>query len=288
MKEKEKPSYSIAVQQNQFKMVRYPDYEAAYGQIATAARYHKMCRIIGHPGSGKTSLLLDYQQNNANTYYICPPKGCPQKDLLRLLCTPIDFYPGNETMCGLSQLLITHLNSRPMDTTFLIDEADNLCGSNSSIRKLDLVRYVWDFTRTKVSFIFAAPHDLEALLKKGKENISNSQFYRRCSVHVMSGMPLDSIKEFLENIESEFHVRFEHAARIYLTKRISDSERGGIGIVAEIIEKCLMILLPPWGDYIDAITLNDFSREEALLFFEELPEQTITMALVKDACSMHK
>lgn len=142
MKEKEKPSYSIAVQQNQFKMVRYPDYEAAYGQIATAARYHKMCRIIGHPGSGKTSLLLDYQQNNANTYYICPPKGCPQKDLLRLLCTPIDFYPGNETMCGLSQLLITHLNSRPMDTTFLIDEADNLCGSNSSIRKLDLVRYV--------------------------------------------------------------------------------------------------------------------------------------------------
>ena len=56
MKEKEKPSYSIAVQQNQFKMVRYPDYEAAYGQIATAARYHKMCRIIGHPGSGKTSL----------------------------------------------------------------------------------------------------------------------------------------------------------------------------------------------------------------------------------------
>ncbi len=58
MKEKEKTSYSIAVQQNQFKMVRYPDYEAAYGQIATAARYHKMCRIIGHPGSGKTSLLL--------------------------------------------------------------------------------------------------------------------------------------------------------------------------------------------------------------------------------------
>ena len=56
------------------------------------------------------------------------------------MCTPIDFYPGNETMCGLSQLLITHLNRRPMDTTFLIDEADNLCGSNSSIRKLDLVR----------------------------------------------------------------------------------------------------------------------------------------------------
>jgi hypothetical protein len=40
--------------------------------------------------------------------------------------------------------------------------------------------------------------------------------------------------------------------------------------------------------YIDAISLNDFTREEALLFFEELPEQTITMALVKDACSMHK
>ena len=45
MKEKEKPSYSIAVQQNQFKMVRYPDYEAAYGQIATAARSEeRRCR----------------------------------------------------------------------------------------------------------------------------------------------------------------------------------------------------------------------------------------------------
>ena len=62
-----------------------------------------------------------------------------------------------------------------------------------------------------ITFIFAAPYDLEVRLQKSSEQISNSQFYRRCQIYQMQGMAKVDIKKFLAQIEQEFHVKFDAA-----------------------------------------------------------------------------
>ena len=42
-----------------FRLVPYPNYEAAVGLIDDAANFHLMLRIIGDPGSGKSRILLE-------------------------------------------------------------------------------------------------------------------------------------------------------------------------------------------------------------------------------------
>jgi len=166
--------------------------------------------------------------------------------------------------------LISYLNSRGRDTVFLIDETDNLCpktrGGLNNIDKLDILRYIWDYTKLHTTFIFAAPYDLEHRLQKSSDDISNSQFYRRCSIHTMDGMPTATIVEFLNAIEQDFPVSFSPGAKDALSKRISDVARGGLGITVDIISKCLMIVLPGWREYYLQIC-RGCDREEALKTF---------------------
>lgn len=252
-----------------FPIIPYPDYKAAMGHMVSAAQYHKMCRMIGHPGSGKTTLLLEFQKRFPQACYISSPKGCRLKDLIRMLGAEVGYFPPNGTNTAIVRDLIAFLNQRGKDTIFLIDEADNLCpqGRITNIDKMDILRYIWDFTRLHTSFIFAAPYKLEVRLQKSSEQISNSQFYRRCSIHTLKGMPLQVIPDFLHQIESEFHVTFEQSAFSMLVKRISAVERGGLGIVAEILEKCFMISLKNWKEYYSLIELGH-PREDALRLFE--------------------
>ena len=267
-----------------FPLIHYPDYNAAIGQMKEAARFHKMCRIIGHPGAGKTTLLKEFLGINEQACFVSPPKGCRTKDLLALMGKPLGYHGSNGTICNATRDMIAFLNQRGPDTVFLIDESDNLVskGKIDHIDRLDTLRYIWDHTRLHTSFIFAAPYDLEVRLQKSSEQISNSQFYRRCSIHQLRGMPQEVAREFLHCIEKEFHVAFDTIALNLLLKRITAVENGGLGITAEILEKCLRLVLPQWCDYYTAIE-QDVEREYALHIFAENNVAPISRDLVENA-----
>ena len=82
--------------------IPYTDFQAAAGQLELTAQYHKMCRVIGHPGSGKTRLLLEFEQTHENAHYLCPSRPCRIKDLLRLLGEPLGYY----IPCGTSTQVV--------------------------------------------------------------------------------------------------------------------------------------------------------------------------------------
>lgn len=272
---------------NLLPFITYPDFQAASGQLKLTAQYHKMCRVIGHPGAGKTRLLLEFARTHENAHYICPARPCRIKDLLRLLGEPLGYYMPGGTSHHVIRDLIDFLNHRGCDTTFLIDECDTLCpnGRIHSIDKLDMLRYIWDHTRLHTSFIFAAPYDLEVRLQKSSEQISNSQFYRRCGIYQLQGMPRSSIQQFLTQIEQEFHVRFEPGVCEELTKRIVAVDRGGLGISIEIISNCLMAVRDRWQEYYRLIE-TDTPREEAVRLFESSEVCGISLALLRKSMEL--
>lgn len=260
-----------------FPLIPYHDFSAALGEISTIARFHKMCRIVGHPGIGKTTLLLQYAQAHENAYYLCPTHGCRAKSLLRMMGEVMGYYLPHATIQSAVQDLIAFLNSRVYDSVFLIDECDTLCPKGNHIDnldKLDILRYIWDYTKLRTAFIFAAPYDLEVRLQKSSEQISNSQFYRRCQIYQMQGMVKSDTKKFLAQVEREFHVRFDDIVVDELIKRIAAVERGGLGISIEILSNCLMAVLPQWEAYYKAIEAAR-PREEALHVFDSINEPVL-------------
>ena len=282
--------YNIPILPNYLPHITYPDYEAALGQMLATSENHGMCRIIGHPGSGKTTLLLEHCQNDPNAVYLAPTRSCRIKDLLKMMGERLDFDPGKGSTNQCIQNFIAFLNDRGRDTTFLIDEADNLCPSGGhldQINKLDALRYIWDFTRMNTAFIFAAPYELEARLQHSGAHISSSQFYRRCMIHPLTGMPDASIREYLKQIEQEFHVQFDPSANLLLRKRIVAIERGGLGITVTILVNCFEAILPHWHEF-KVLIDHDTNRSQALQIFNQQEIVPITGSMIENAMALQR
>lgn len=93
------------------------------------------------------------------------------------------------------------------------------------------------------------------------------------------------IPDFLHQIECELRVAFEPAAFNMLVRRISAVERGGLGIVAEILGKCFMISLNNWKEHYSVIELSH-PREDALKLFADQKLMTISADLVENAMNI--
>ena len=75
-------------------------------------------------------------------------------------------------------------------------------------------------TRKYASFILAAPYDLEAKIQKSDENITNSQLYRRCPAHMMTGMPDEQARQLLAYAEEDFNIKLDNIVKKKLLQRI--------------------------------------------------------------------
>jgi len=131
-------------------------------------------------------MLLNYQKKCPyECYYICVPKHSSDKDLLLLMSSAMGYYPYGDSS-SLQMEIATHINNGGHPVVFLIDEIDNLCpktarGGVTNLDKLDVVRVIWDLSRKFTCFILAAPYDLEAMIQKSGDKVSNSHVYRqRC------------------------------------------------------------------------------------------------------------
>ena len=275
-----------------FRLVSYPNYDAAVGLMDDAANLHLMLRIIGDPGSGKTRLLIEYKKKSRiEAHYVAVPKHSSDKDLLLMSSSAIGYYPYADTS-SLQLELISHINNQARPVVFLIDEVDNMCPKTrhrytSNIDKLDVLRFIWDHTRRYASFILAAPYDLEAKIQKSDENITNSQLYRRCPAHIMTGMPDEQARQFLSFIEEDFNIILDDLVRSRLLNRIHQIKRGGLGVAIDILFRTMLVEVPGMKNYYHAL-INDIDRPKALELINHTKPIHISESALLGAMSMQR
>ncbi|GHU71710.1 hypothetical protein FACS1894184_18850 [Clostridia bacterium] len=273
-----------------FPTIDYPDRDLLLGKLDMNKRHHGMCRVISYPGSGKTTLLTNYLNHEPSAVLITPSRNCRDKDLLINICLALKYIPGkNLTANGLTLDLISHIKSCGKEIVFLIDEAQHLIprSSNYNIDRLDLVRYIWDFTKLTTSVVFAGTNELEGKIKRANENLTNSQFYRRCLYLPMENVPINSIAEFIHNVEKDFCVFFDKQAFENLKKRFLDTTHAGIGNSIEILSICMTgVYMGYWDEFYKSIEQGE-EYNKAIKLFAGLPIKTITGAMINEAAEMH-
>lgn len=188
--------------------------------------------------------------------------------------------------------LIAHINDQARPVVFLIDEVDNMCPKTrrhnaSNIDKLDVLRFIWDHTRKYASFILAAPYDLEAKIQKSDENITNSQLYRRCPAHMMTGMPDEQARKLLSYAEHDFNIKLDDVVKSKLLQRIHQIKRGGLGVAIDILFRVLLVTVPDMKDFYQVL-VNDVSREDTLKLIKHKDPIHITEDVLLGAMSMQR
>lgn len=157
----------------------------------------------------------------------------------------------------------------------------------SNIDKLDVLRFIWDHTRKYASFILAAPYDLEAKIQKSDENITNSQLYRRCPAHMMTGMPDEQARLLLSYAEQDFNIKLDDIVKNKLLQRIHQIKRGGLGVAIDILFRVLLVTVPDMKDFYQVL-VSDIDREDALKLISHKDPIRITEDVLLGAMSMQR
>ena len=144
-----------------------------------------------------------------------------------------------------------------------------------------------DHTRKYASFILAAPFDLEAKIQKSDEDITNSQLYRRCPAHMLTGMPDEQARQFLAYAEEDFNIVLDDVVKNKLLSRIHQIKRGGLGVVIDILFRTMLIEVPDMKDFYLAL-VNDIQRSEALKLIKHKDPIHISQDILMGAMSMQR
>jgi len=100
-------------------------------------------------------------------------------------------------------------------------------------------------------------------IQKSDENVSNSQIYRRCPVHVLKGMPDEDARKFLSCVEEDFNIVLSDVIKSKLLQRIHNSKRGGLGVAIDILFRAMRVEVPGMTDFYLAL-VDDAKRSDAL------------------------
>ena len=170
----------------------------------------KMGVMVGHPGSGKTTVLRHFAQTQPGVLYI---EAWPQMrvgDMLEAIARPLGLsLRGNNYRK--TQDLIAYLSGRT-DVLIAVDEAEYL--AKWDVDKFEVLRKVWDNTGTPV--ILCGTDVLEGMLTRGRGRHDNlAQLYRRKVEFQLGGIELvvdliavgrDPVRRLFERLSRVAHV----------------------------------------------------------------------------------
>ena len=188
----------------------------------------KMGVMVGHPGSGKTTVLRHFAQSHPGVLYI---EAWPQMrvgDMLEAIARPLGLsLRGNNYRK--TQDLITYLSGRT-DVLIAVDEAEYL--AKWDVDKFEVLRKVWDNTGTPV--ILCGTDVLEGMLTRGRGRHDNlAQLYRRKVELKLNGIGQAEARTILR----EYNVSDDAADA--LATIAADVKHGGMGTFVEILDICL-------------------------------------------------
>ncbi len=203
------------------------EFREAMGWCAYVFNKRKMGVLVGHPGSGKTTILRQFAQAQPGVVYIEAWHTMRIGGLLRSIGDAIGVeLKGNDYQKTME--LIGALRGRT-DLLIAIDEAEYLCRSN--VDKFEVLRKVWDNTGTPI--ILCGTQNLEQVLTTGRKGENLAQLYRRKVELKLNGIGQAETRAILK----DYQVAPEAAEA--LSAIAADVRHGGMGTFVEILELCL-------------------------------------------------
>jgi DNA transposition AAA+ family ATPase len=203
------------------------DFERTLGWCGYIAKHRKTGVMIGHPGTGKTTVLQEFAKRNPSAKYIdCWPTMIIG-DLLKTIAAALGITLTGTKHDRIMQI-VSNLSNRT-DVVLIFDEAENL--NNWTVKSFEVLRKVWDNTGTPV--ILAGTYQLENMLTRGGGRENLAQLYRRKYEKRLAGIQQHEAYAILR----EYNITPEAATE--LVRVAIDTEHGGMGNFVEILELCL-------------------------------------------------
>ena len=204
------------------------EYREGIGWCSYIYQYRKMGVLIGHPGSGKTTILNSFRKLHPRTIFVEAWQQMRVKDLLDALASGLN-VPTSGHSYRRTQQLIAAL-SRMTDVCIVIDEAEYL--AKWDVDKIELLRKIWDNTGTPT--ILCGTSILENIITRGRGRRDNlAQLYRRQQQLKLNGISQGETRLILR----DYNVTQD--AVNTLAAIAADVKHGGFGTFVEILGLCL-------------------------------------------------
>ena len=208
-------------------MYQTTEFKAALGWCSFVREERKMGVMVGHPGSGKTTILKRFAAMTPGVCYLEAWPGMRMGDMLEAIAHAVGVsLRGNNYRKA--QELIAALEGRT-DIALIIDEAEYL--KKWDVDKFEVLRKIWDNTGTPV--ILAGTMELEAILTRGSGKDNLAQLYRRKVEIKLSGVKESEARAILADYD------ITPDAAIALASHATDLRHGGMGCFVEILALCL-------------------------------------------------
>ena len=222
------------------------EYQAAMGWMHYAWGHRKMGVLIGAPGTGKTTILRQFQQEVPGAVYIEALPNMRCRDLFNEIADGAGIPLGRGNICERYKALLAGLRGRS-DVMILVDEAEYLHKWDAD--KFEYLRKIWDNTRTPV--VLCGTKALELLLTRGAGRQNLAQFYRRKYELQLAGITAKTVLSHLR----QYNLTTDAATM--LSEIGADTQHGGLGNLVELLELCIETAA---GGQIDAEMVRSAKR----------------------------